>query len=111
MPPVFRPVTPSFLATLRACAWESPERLTLATEPPTSLRVCVGESGAWALGKDPREPRTMSSGVFDQVRAARANDDGTLDFGGGWMVALLDDVDTGAALPGEIPDPPPPPPR
>lgn len=110
MPPVFRPVSPAFLSTLRACTWESPERLTLPTEPPTSLRVCVGESGAWALGMAPREPRTMSRETFEELEGA-----GVIVGGGSYMVGererALFDVDAGAALPGEIPSPPPPPPR
>lgn len=110
MPPVFRPVTPQFLATLRACTWESPERLTLASEPPIALRVCVGESGAWALGMAPREPRSMSRGVFDELVHALAEDDGTIDFGGARVMALFD-IGDGWATPGEIPNPPPPPPR
>lgn len=107
MPPVFRPVSPAFLATLRACTWESPERLTLATSPPIALRVCVGEGGAWALGTDPREPRSMSRDVFEQLIGSTVNEGGSLVLGGrAW--ALFDAAD-GWATPGEVPPPPPPP--
>jgi len=75
---------------------------------PIALRVCVGESGAWALGKDPREPRTMSREAFEELRGAIAENGAYFTTTRDGARALFD-VDAGAALPGEIPPPPPPP--
>lgn len=106
---VANPVTSAFIATIRACAWVSPDHVQLIVGP--ALWIKTNEAtGAWSFGVNSAGAWLLAADVFALLSASSANADGTIVTAAGDTMVLVPNGSTHAAEMGQPPPPPPPPP-